>query len=199
MQPLEVWPRSTVVRNTFVRKLGFCLSLSICSDILFRYGINIFLELPSAVIVIESLPLAKVLHITIDGFAVSDDTFSVAEGFKVLFLAFLFEVEGFAVFLGDTGRTDAGLPDLVSFDIIVNTFEAPEALEELISLVCVMKVRKVFPFDMKALDRYILRVFPVEWRDKRVLTMFSNQRSSASSSLPSSRLWPRTASISSSS
>jgi hypothetical protein len=162
MQPLEVWSRSTVIRNTFVRKPGLCLSLSICSDILFRYGIDIFLEFPSAVIVIESLPLAKVLHITIDGFTVSDDAFNVAEGFEVLFLAFLFEVEGFTVFLGNTGSTDAGLPDLVGFDIIVNTFEAPEALEELISLVCVMKVRKVFPFDMKSLDRYILRVFPVE-------------------------------------
>ena len=153
MQPLKVWPRSTVVRNTFVRKLGLCLSPSIGSNILFRYGIDILLEFPSAVIVIESLPLAKVLHITIDGFAMSDDAFNVAEGFEVLFLAFLFEVEGFAVFLGNAGSTDAGLPDLVGFDIIVNTFEAPEALEEFISLVCVMKMRKVFPFDMKALDR----------------------------------------------
>lgn len=102
-------------------------------------------------IIVESLPLAKVLHVSIDGLAVSDDTFNVAVGFEVLFLAFFFEVEGFAVFLRNTGSVDTSLPDLVGFDVIVNTFKAPEALEELISLVCVVEMGKVFPFDMKAL------------------------------------------------
>ncbi len=59
---------------------------------------------------------------------------SMLQKVEVLFLAFLFEVVDSAAVLGITESTDAGLPDPVGFDVIVDTF-----------VICVMKMGKVFP------------------------------------------------------
>ena len=44
-----------------------------------------------------------------------------------------------------------GLPDLICFDVVVDTLESPKAFKKFVRLVRVMEMRKVFPFDMKAL------------------------------------------------
>jgi len=47
------------------------------------------------------------------------------------------------------------LPYFVCLDVIVNPFEAPETLEELICLVGVVEVGEIFPLDVKSLSKFM--------------------------------------------
>jgi hypothetical protein len=80
-----------------------------------------------------------------------DDTFNDAICFQFLLLALLIEVESFNVFTGYPRGGKSRLPNLVSLDIVVHAFQSFETFEEFICLICVMEMRKVFPFDMEAL------------------------------------------------
>jgi hypothetical protein len=50
-------------------------------------------------VVVESLPFAKILHVAVDSFPVTDNSFNVAIRFQVFLLSFLFQQESFTVFL----------------------------------------------------------------------------------------------------
>lgn len=187
MQPLELGSRMSVVGYALVGELGLSLTLTIGRDLLLSDRVDLLVKLPGAVVVVETHPLAEVLHITTAGLAMGDDTLNVAVGFEILFLPLLFEMESFAVFLRNSRGINTGLPYFVGLDVIVDAFEAPEALKEFIGFVCVVKMGKVFPLDMEALGKK--GYWEMFYREQReyMLTTFSNQRSSESSSLPSSR------------
>ena len=88
-----------MVRGTLIREFGFRFPLPVCRNVLPGYRINIFLEFPGAMVVVESLPFAKVFHVAVDSFPVRDDAFDIAKSFKIFLLSFLFEQESFTVFL----------------------------------------------------------------------------------------------------
>ena len=56
------------------------------------------------------------------------------------------------IFPGEPWCLDSRLPNLICFDVVVDTLESLKAFEKFVRLVRVMKMRKVFPFDMKALQ-----------------------------------------------
>jgi len=80
-----------MVRKTLVRELGLRFPLPVRCNVLFGYKVNFFLEFPGTMVVVETLPFAKVFNITVDSFPVRDDAFNIATGFEVLLLSFLFE------------------------------------------------------------------------------------------------------------
>src|SRR5882757_9064722 len=53
---------------------------------------------------------------------------------------------------GESWCLDSRLPHLICFDVIVDTLESSEAFKKFVSLVRIMEMRKVFPFDMEALQ-----------------------------------------------
>ena len=55
------------------------------------------------------------------------------------------------IFPGESWCLDSRLPDLICFDVVVDTLESPKAFKKFVRLVRVMEMRKVFPFDMIAL------------------------------------------------
>jgi len=106
-------------------------------------------------------------------------------------------MKSLSIFSGKSWCLDSRLPDLICFDVVVDTLKSSKAFKEFVRLVRVVEMREVFPLNMEALQGLLNMG---RWKDSEVeCTTFSNQRSSKSSSLPSSREWPRTASISSSS
>jgi hypothetical protein len=58
-------------------------------------------------VVVESLPLAKVFHVAIDSFSMRNNAFSIAESLEIFLLSLLFEQEGFPVFLRYSRSIDA--------------------------------------------------------------------------------------------
>lgn len=113
--------------------------------------VDILLKLPSAVFIIEALPFAEILHVSISGLSMSHNALDIPNGFKLFFFAFLVEVQGFGIFSRKTGCFQSRLPDLVGFDVIIDPLEASETLEEFVCFVGIVEMRKVFPFDMKSL------------------------------------------------
>ena len=75
-------------------------SLPVRSNVLLCYKIDILLQFPSVMVVVESLPFAKVFHVAVDSFSVRDDVFTIVKSFEIFLLSFPFEQESFAVFLG---------------------------------------------------------------------------------------------------
>jgi len=64
------------------------------------------------------------------------------------------------VFLRYPWSIDARLPYFVCLDVIVNPFEALEALQEFICLVNIVGVGEIFPLDVKSLSKFMkLRKF----------------------------------------
>lgn len=149
--------------------------------------VDVLLKLPGAVFIIEALPFAEILHVSISGLSMSHNTLDIPDGFKLFFFAFLVKVEGFGIFSREAGCFQSRLPGLVGFDVVIHPLKASETLEEFVGFVGIVEMRKVFPFDMKSLQQSVFEI-----RDgvtqKLVLTTFSNQISSGSASLPSSRL-----------
>ena len=96
-----------MVRNTLVREFGFYFPLPVGRDMLLCDRIDIFLKFPSAMIVVKSLPFAKIFHIAIDSFSVRNNALDIAESFKVFLLSFLFEQKSFPIFLRDSKSIDA--------------------------------------------------------------------------------------------
>ena len=80
-----------MVRKTLVREFGLRFPLPVRCNILFCYKVDFFLEFPGAMVVVETLPFAKVFNVTVDGFPMRDNAFNIATGFEVLLLSFLFE------------------------------------------------------------------------------------------------------------
>ena len=156
MQPLELGSRVSVVGYALVGELGLSLTLTIGRDLFLGDRVDLLVKLPGAVVVVETHPLAEILHVTTAGLAMGDDALNVAEGFEIFFLPLLFEMESFAVFLRNSRSIDTGLPYFVGLDVIVDAFEAPEALEEFIGFVCVVEMGKVFPLDMEALAKRVI-------------------------------------------
>ena len=62
-------------------------------------------------------------------------------------------MKSLGIFSGESWCLDARLPDLICFDVVIYTLESLEAFKKFVGLVRVMKMRKVFPLDMKALQR----------------------------------------------
>jgi len=141
-----------MVRNTLVGEFGLRFTFLVRCNVLLCYKVDFFLEFPGAMVVVEALPFAKVFHVTVDGFPVRDDAFNIAIGFEILLLSFLFEQESLTVFLRYPWSIEARLPYFVCLDVIVNPFEAPEALQEFICLVGVVEVGEIFPLDVKSLS-----------------------------------------------
>ena len=86
---MERWPAILVIRDTFVWELGLCLTFPIRSDLVFGDRINILLQFPCTVIVVEIMPLAEVFHITVGRFAMRYDAFHIAISLEILLFALL--------------------------------------------------------------------------------------------------------------
>lgn len=56
------------------------------------------------------------------------------------------------------------MPDFVRLYVIVNTLQPPEALQELVGLVCIMQMREVLPFDVETLRRHVNQMMKDERR-----------------------------------
>ena len=138
MQPLELGSRVSVVGYALVGELGLSLTLTIGRDLFLGDRVDLLVKLPGAVVVVETHPLAEILHVTTAGLAMGDDALNVAEGFEIFFLPLLFEMESFAVFLRNSRSIDTGLPYFVGLDVIVDAFEATETFEEFICFVGVV-------------------------------------------------------------
>jgi hypothetical protein len=102
--------------------------------------------------VIETLPLAEIFHIAVRSLSMSHNAFNIAKGFQFLLFALLFQMKSLNIFSRESWCLDSRLPDLVGFDVVVDTLESPKAFKEFVRLVRVMEMRKAFPFDMEALQ-----------------------------------------------
>jgi hypothetical protein len=85
---------------------------------------------------------------------VRDDALDGSERLELLLLALLVDLQRLDVLTADTWRVDARLPLLVRLDVVVDALQPLEALEEVVCLVCVVQMRKVFPFDVEALLKH---------------------------------------------
>ena len=56
------------------------------------------------------------------------------------------------IFSRESWCLDSRLPDLIGFDVVVDTLESPKAFKKFVRLIRVMEMRKTFPFDMEALQ-----------------------------------------------
>lgn len=184
------------VGHALIGELGLRFTLSIRLDLGLRDRLHVLGEFPGTVLVVEPLPFAEILHFAVSAFSVRNNPFNITKVFELLPLTFFVKQKRFSVLAGNIRSSQAGLPYLVRLDVVVNPFESLEAFEEFVGLVSVVKMGKVFPFNMEALW-YML--YQVKDSSRWEPTMFSNQRSWGSFSWPSSLLWLRTASISSSS
>lgn len=86
---LECGARMPAVVDTLKRKLALGFSMPIGSDLIFGDRVDILLKLPSAMFIIETLPLAEVLHVTICCFSVRNDALDSAECVKFFLFMFL--------------------------------------------------------------------------------------------------------------
>lgn len=107
VHPLEIRPRIPMVREALVRESAFSLPLPVRRNKLLCDRIDILLEFPGAMVVVESLPLAKVFHVAVDSFSMRNNAFSIAESLEIFLLSLLFEQEGFPVFLRYSRSIDA--------------------------------------------------------------------------------------------
>lgn len=151
---LELRPGILGIDGALVGELALCFAAPVRSDLLFGDRIDIFLQFPCTMLIVEALPFAEVFHlglVTSRGLSVGDDAFDIAESFEFFFFTFLVEKKGFNVLTRKTRGFEASFPLFVGLDIVIDALEAFEALEEFVGLIGIVEMRKVLPFDMKAL------------------------------------------------
>jgi hypothetical protein len=68
----------SMVRDTLAWESGFRFPLLVRRNVFLCYRIDVVLEFPSATVVVESLPFAKVFHVAVDSFSVRDNAFNIA-------------------------------------------------------------------------------------------------------------------------
>ena len=110
---------------------------------------DLVLIFPSTLVVVEILPLDKILHVTIS-LALANDAFN---NFMSRVISLLFELKTLDIFVGEAGISELELVYFVTLYVVANLLEALVTLQELLCLIGVVEMRKSFPFDMETLPK----------------------------------------------
>lgn len=70
----------------------------------------------------------------------SDNALDNADSFEFFLFTFLVQKKCLNIFPGEPRSLESGFPSLIGFDVVVDSFESTEALEELVCFVCIVEM-----------------------------------------------------------